>query len=53
MLKFIFLLVNFNIISTLAYILVLFVSIMAKNNSAEFVIQKVQPGLLGLMDGSV
>ncbi len=26
---------------------------MTKNNSATFVIQKVQPGLLGLMDGSV
>ena len=26
---------------------------MAKNNKATFVIQKVQPGLLGLMDGSV
>ncbi|MDB4904718.1 MAG: hypothetical protein JWQ63_3999 [Mucilaginibacter sp.] len=26
---------------------------MAKSNSAKFVIQKVQPGLLGLMDGSV
>src|SRR6202012_993823 len=26
---------------------------MAKNSSAQFVIQKVQPGLLGLMDGSV
>lgn len=26
---------------------------MAKNSSAKFVIQKVQPGLLGLMDGSV
>jgi len=26
---------------------------MAKNNNTQFVIQKVQPGLLGLMDGSV
>jgi len=26
---------------------------MTKNNKATFVIQKVQPGLLGLMDGSV
>jgi len=26
---------------------------MAKNTSTQFVIQKVQPGLLGLMDGSV
>jgi len=26
---------------------------MGKNNKATFVIQKVQPGLLGLMDGSV
>lgn len=26
---------------------------MAKSNAAKFVIQKVQPGLLGLMDGSV